>query len=180
MLSGEKEDSLMTYSELSEIISKVANEFSEYYDVDSDTLYAKCMLAYEPYVVSMNQADYIPTNAMRFNLGDSELSEEDQQMISTIAAMYENGEKPEDIYDQLILYQEEPDLSEPMQGFVAIIIHEWTPESKGPFLSAFCDGVGYAIGAGACPGPIGAIAIGPLVAGSASLIAHHYWGHLIL
>ncbi len=66
-----------------------------------------------------------------------------------------------------------------MKGFVAILLHEWSPDMKGPFLTGLSDALGYAIGAGACPGPIGGFVIGPVVAGSDSLIAQYFWGHLI-
>ncbi|MDD2505883.1 MAG: hypothetical protein PHQ78_01000 [Candidatus Cloacimonetes bacterium] len=174
VFSGTEGDSLVFYEELSQAIDMASEKFSAYFNIDADVLYANCMLAYEPFRILDSNVDYVPANFVKYDLSKSNLSSKDQQLISAITEMYEKGEQSEDIYEMLNTYKEYPDLSQPMKGFVAILLHEWSPDMKGPFLTGFCDALGYAIGAGACPNPIGAFVIGPVVAGSASLIAHHF------
>lgn len=60
-----------------------------------------CMLAYEPFRILDSNIDYVPTNFMKYDLSKSNLSSKDQQLISAITEMYENGEQSEDIYEML-------------------------------------------------------------------------------
>lgn len=177
-LSGNEGDSLVLFSDLSDIIYAASKEFADYYSMSETDLYDSCIESLVPFIVNLGNKEYIPTKASLYNLTLSNLTILDQEMINHLVFMCENGAAQSEISEVLKLHESTPDLSLPMKIFVALLQHEMSSGEKGIFIDAVADACGFSIGAAACP--ILAPVTGAIVAGSLSLIAHHFWGHLAI